>query len=126
MKIDSLQSAPIHALKPSGQSAEQQLAQAHEVQEMFRQFVGETFFGQMLKSMRSTQQKPAYFHGGQGEEVFRNQLDQVLSEEMTAASADRIADPMFRQQFPQQAALLERDQAKSQANVADLLQLRRR
>ena len=54
--------------------------------EAFHQFFGETFYGQMLKAMRSTQQKPAYFHGGRAEEVFQSQLDQVLAEEMTAAT----------------------------------------
>ena len=42
-----------------------------ELREKFTQFVGETFFGQMIKSMRSTVGKPAYFHGGQAEEAFR-------------------------------------------------------
>ena len=38
-----------------------------ELREKFTQFVGETFYGQMIKSMRSTVGKPAYFHGGQAE-----------------------------------------------------------
>ena len=42
-----------------------------ELRERFTQFVGETFYGQMIKAMRSTVGKPAYFHGGRGEEVFR-------------------------------------------------------
>jgi Rod binding domain-containing protein len=79
-----------------------------------------------MKAMRSTQGKAAYFHGGQAEEVFRGQLDQALSQEMTAASADKIADPMFRQQFPQQAELLRRDAENSKPGLDDLQQLRRR
>ena len=66
----------------------------------------------MLKSMRSTQDKPAYFHGGQAEEIFRGQLDQTLAQEMTKTSADKLADPMFRQQFPMQADLLRQAEAK--------------
>ena len=31
--------------------------------------LGETFYGQMIKAMRSSVGKPAYFHGGRGEEV---------------------------------------------------------
>jgi Rod binding domain-containing protein len=54
----------------------------------------------MIKSMRSTVGKPAYFHGGRGEEVFRSQLDQTLAQHMTEATADRFADPMFHRQFP--------------------------
>jgi hypothetical protein len=66
-----------------------------ETQAAFRDFVGQTLFGQMLKSMRSTVGKPAYLHGGKTEEVFQQQMDQVLVEKMSDASADQIADPMF-------------------------------
>ena len=45
--------------------------------------------------MRSTQDKPAYFHGGRGEEVFQSQLDQLLVQEMSKASAEEITGPMF-------------------------------
>ena len=61
----------------------------------FEDFVGQTLFGQMLKSMRKTQHKPAYFYGGRGEEVFQQQLDQVLVEKMSHASADKLAGPMY-------------------------------
>jgi flagellar protein FlgJ len=71
-----------------------------EVHDKFTQFVGETFYGQMLKSMRSTVGKPAYFNGGRGEQVFQGQLDQTMAQEMTKASASKLADPMFERQFP--------------------------
>jgi peptidoglycan hydrolase FlgJ len=78
--------------------------QSSELRTHFTQFVGETFYGQMIKAMRSTVAKPAYFHGGRGEEVFQSQLDQTLAEHMTAATADRFADPLFDRQFPHLAA----------------------
>lgn len=69
---------------------------AHDAtREAFVDFVGQTFFGQMFKAMRSTQGKPPYFHGGQAEEIFRNQLDEVLVERMSEATGDTIAGPMF-------------------------------
>ncbi|GAA4434307.1 MULTISPECIES: rod-binding protein [Bremerella] len=61
----------------------------------FDQFVGESMFGQMLKSMRESTGKPAYFHGGRAEEVFQSQLDQLLVSEISEASAEQISDPMF-------------------------------
>ncbi len=61
----------------------------------FQSFVGQTLFGQMLKAMRKTQNKPAYFHGGQTEEIFRQQLDQVLAEKLSDASGDKLSGPMF-------------------------------
>ncbi|QDS95575.1 hypothetical protein FF011L_43730 [Roseimaritima multifibrata] len=80
---------------PSGSGLSVDGEETSEMKDAFRQFVGETMFGQMLASMRETVTKPAYFHGGQTEEIFQKQLDQVLVEEMTEASADQIADPMY-------------------------------
>ncbi len=70
-------------------------AQGDELQDAFRQFVGTTFFGQMLASMRETVGEPAYFHGGRTEEIFQQQLDQIIVDDMTVNSAPQIADPMF-------------------------------
>jgi len=66
-----------------------------ELREAFDNFVGESLFSQMIGSMRKSQQKPAYFHGGRGEEVFQKQLDQVMAQEMSKASASQYSDPMF-------------------------------
>ncbi len=66
-----------------------------EVEEKFQQFVGESLFGQMLKSMRKSVPKSAYFHGGRGEEVFQQQLDQIVAEKMSRTSGDKFSGPMF-------------------------------
>jgi Rod binding domain-containing protein len=66
------------------------------VREAFDSFVGEAFYGQMLKAMRKTLGKPAYFHGGQAEEIFQGQFDQVLSEKLSAAGAKSISEPMYQ------------------------------
>jgi len=66
-----------------------------EFAEVFGSFVGQTLFGQMLKAMRKTVGEPAYFHGGRGEEIFREQLDQVLAEKMSDACSDKFSQPMF-------------------------------
>ncbi len=65
------------------------------LRDAFRDFVGQTLFGQMMSSMRSTVGKPAYFHGGRAEEIFSEQLDRVMVEQITEASASTLADPMF-------------------------------
>ncbi len=67
----------------------------HRLREVFNQAVGETLFGQIVHSMRPTVGKPAYFHGGRAEEVFQQQLDQVLAEKISRTSAPALADPMF-------------------------------
>jgi peptidoglycan hydrolase FlgJ len=75
-----------------------------QLREKFTQFVGETFYGQMIKSMRSTVGKAAYFDGGQAEKAFQGQLDQQLAEQLTKSTAERFAKPLFDRQFPQLAA----------------------
>jgi Rod binding domain-containing protein len=125
MKIDMNNLSGIKPLRGSAATAAEQLDSAREVRDTFRQFVGEAFFGQMMKAMRSTQGKPAYFHGGRAEEAFQGQLDQVMSEHMTEASADQIADPMFKQQFPHHAAILERGETDQMLSLKDLPAWRR-
>jgi peptidoglycan hydrolase FlgJ len=66
-----------------------------KLRQAFDSFVGETFYSQMLKSMRKTQDKPAYFHGGHAEEVFQQQFDQVLAEKLSSASSDKFTGPMY-------------------------------
>jgi hypothetical protein len=66
-----------------------------ELKKAFTDFVGQTLFGSMLASMRKTVGKPAYVHGGRTEEVFQKQLDQMIVEDLTDASAESLAEPMF-------------------------------
>ena len=66
-----------------------------ELRQAFDAFVGETFYGQMLKAMRQSVGKPAYFHGGRTEEIFQQQLDQILSQQLAQAGAAQLTDPMF-------------------------------
>lgn len=66
-----------------------------EFRKVFHQFAGQTLYGQMLKGMRETQQKPAYFHGGRTEEIFQEQLDNVLVEKITQATPDSFSETMF-------------------------------
>jgi hypothetical protein len=89
-------------LNPHGKTghAAQQLLNARnqdrpELRDAFDQFVGETFYGQMLHAMRQTVGKPAYFHGGRAEEVFQGQLDQMLAEQISKATSDSFTGPMF-------------------------------
>lgn len=63
--------------------------------EAFEDFVGQTFFGELIKSFRSTQQPSAYFHGGRAEEIFQGQFDQLMSEKLSDDSAEQISGPMY-------------------------------
>jgi peptidoglycan hydrolase FlgJ len=104
--------------KPTG-TGQADVDDALAVRDAFTSFVGETFFSQMIKSMRSTTDKSAYFHGGKGEEIFTAQLDQVLSGEMTTASADQFANPMFERQFPHLGARIREYESAKQPPLFD-------
>jgi peptidoglycan hydrolase FlgJ len=69
--------------------------QSSEVREKFDTFVGETFYGQLMKEMRKTVDKAAYFDGGRAEEIFRGQLDQKIAQGMAKANASTFTGPMF-------------------------------
>jgi hypothetical protein len=90
-----LANSPPPSGPPPGYQAGNQAASSPELREAFQNFVGQTFFAEMIKACRSGQQPSAYFNGGRAEEIFQGQLDQVLSEELSQSSADKIADPMF-------------------------------
>ncbi len=66
-----------------------------ELREAFQDFVGETLFSQMLKAARKTQNKPAYFHGGRAEEMFQQQLDQVLAEKIANSNGTQYSNAMY-------------------------------
>jgi len=87
---------PPAALAAQRNMAADQSAENSELRKAFDQFVGESLYGQMLKSMRSSQRKPAYFHGGRGEEIFQQQLDQLLAEKMSKTNAGKFTEPMFQ------------------------------
>ena len=97
--IPSTPSLPVprpEATAPDAALFQEQDGQPDEpLREAFTDFVGQTLFGSMLASMRKTVGKPAYMHGGRTEEVFQQQLDQIIVEDMTDASADSLAGPMF-------------------------------
>ncbi len=99
MQISSFSAPPYDAAVHAGPSAapgKARPAAAQELRAAFQDFVGQTFYGQMLSAMRKTVGKPAYFHGGRAEEVFQGQLDQVLAEKLSQATADTFAEPMYQ------------------------------
>ncbi|EMI41850.1 MULTISPECIES: rod-binding protein [Pirellulaceae] len=83
------------AEKSSTAGAKQNTTESEPMKEAFSDFVGQTLFGSMLSTMRESTGKAAYFDGGRAEEVFQQQLDQKLVEEISDASAESFVDPMF-------------------------------
>ena len=92
--INSAAATATSSLVPSPQPLTPPPAEGR-VREAFHDFVGQTFFMQLLAEMRKTVDKPAYLHGGQAEEIFQGQLDQVLAERLSDASAEQFSGTMF-------------------------------
>jgi Rod binding domain-containing protein len=62
-----------------------------------RQWVSQTFYGQMLKQMRDSPFKSKMFDGGRGGEAFQAQLDDRLAERMANGHAgDRLVQSIVR------------------------------
>jgi hypothetical protein len=92
--LNSLSSADLVARTSApadAADAEDQLTE----RQAFDRFVGTTFYSQMLAAMQKTVGKPAYFHGGQAEEMFRSQLNQVLAEKLAESTPNQFSGPMF-------------------------------
>ena len=119
-------SAPAEVLNLQD-AKEASLQEAQDIKKAYTQFVGESFYGTMLKSMRKTVGEPAYFHGGQAEKLFQGQLDQEIASEMASTGSSGMAESLFRNQFPKEAALLkEHAQQANASSLENLDQLRQR
>ena len=97
MKVP-MTAAPLESLVPSPQplAPNRNGHDSPELREAFSDFVGQTFFGELIKQMRATLNNPAFFHGGMGEDIFQSQLDQHLVERMSETSAKTFSDPMYQ------------------------------
>ena len=71
-------------------------AKDKQFRELLHQFIGQTLFGQMLKSMRATQEKNPYFHGGNAEDIYQSMLDMELTDQMTKATTQTLSEPMYK------------------------------
>ncbi len=60
------------------------------------EFVGNVFYGTLLRAMRDSTLKGSYMHGGRGEEVFSGQLHMELAKRMGQAPNDPIANSLFK------------------------------
>ena len=66
------------------------------------QVVGTVFYGTLLKTMRASNLKGQYGHGGRGEEVYQAQLDALIAERMGTASRGGLAETLYRRLGQQQ------------------------
>jgi Rod binding domain-containing protein len=65
------------------------------VREKFQDFVGGTFYKEMLKSLRAAQKPSKYLNGGQAEKIFQGQMDQQIAENLARQYGGPLAAPLF-------------------------------
>lgn len=126
MQVNLLSNPNIKPLRQTVSSEQQRVDDARELQKAFQDFVGKSFYGEMLKSMRSTVGEPAYFHGGNAEKIFQQQLDHQIGDEMSKSNGGELSAAMFRRQFPKEAELIAKADKSAAASLTDLSSLRRR
>lgn len=66
-------------------------------QEAVQQFVGEAFFGMLMKQMRNSVWKSDLLGGSSAQSQFEGQLDQFLVQNLAESSSDRISKPFYEQ-----------------------------
>ena len=81
-----------------------------------RTWVGQTFFGTMLKQMRESPFKSELFSGGQGGQAFSSLHDQQLAEHMARGAGTKLVNAIVRRI---EAAAAYRKQAVTGAAPAD-------
>jgi Rod binding domain-containing protein len=90
------------AINPQENTATRMLAQTldhgpkGDLKSTFQDFVAGTFYQEMMKCVRKMHGKPAYLHGGQAEDIFQNQMDQQVSQDLAHKRGDQFADSLFQ------------------------------
>jgi Rod binding domain-containing protein len=94
---------------------------ADELREAAKQFEA-VFMSQLLKQMRSTVHKEEMFHGGAGEDIFTEMLDEEFAQKMSVRGTG-IADMLYLQ-LSRQFGIgeTETDHLPSPTGSGDLLQ----
>lgn len=81
---------PLDAARPGS-------AEKGELRRQFDAAIAGTFYRQMLQSLRKMHSQPAYFHGGRAEEIFRNQIDEQVADDLAQEHGRAFTDPLFEQ-----------------------------
>jgi hypothetical protein len=71
-----------------------------EFKEKFAEVLGGTMYGMMFKAMRKSMKDNPYFNGGQAEQMFGQQLDQLLAEKMARRDASKFSSLSALENLP--------------------------
>jgi len=90
--------APAHVGRGSGPDGPRMRSRSRdELREKIEEFVGVTFFGTLLKTMRTSHLRGKYGHGGRGEQIFRAQLDMELAQRAGRGLRSSLTEAIYRQ-----------------------------
>ena len=73
--------------------------------EATRTLVGSVFYGTLMKTMRESEMKGKYGHGGRGEEAFGAQLDAMLAERAGKGTNGGLAAALYESLERQQGLM---------------------
>ena len=79
----------------------EQILRYNALRKKVESFVGQTFFGQLLKQMRESPFKSDLFNGGRGGEMFTSMLDGVIAERMGRGAGSKIVNAVVKRFEPQ-------------------------
>ena len=65
------------------------------LREVTGKVAGSVFYGTLLKTMRDSNLKGVYGHGGRGEEIFAAQLHGILAERLGTATGRGLGDALY-------------------------------
>lgn len=66
-----------------------------KLRETVGEFVGNVFYGTLMRQMEKSSIKGKYMHGGRGEEVFQSQLHMEFAKRLGRAPGDPIANRIY-------------------------------
>lgn len=84
------------------------------LREVTGRIIGSVFYGTLLRTLRTSELKGDYGHGGYGETVFQGQLDQILSERAGAARHNSLSAALVVRLAEQQLRIDQMKQSREQ------------
>ena len=81
-----------------------QLSEDQKLDKQVRNWVGQTFFGTLLKQMRDSPFKSEIFSGGRGGEAFQEMYDGRLAQHMANSVGTKIVRPIVKELQKKSAA----------------------
>lgn len=100
-KLNAASDAGQRALRPTvlgdiGRWVSEPKGEHEQLVEQTRTWIGQTFFGTLLKQMRDSPFKSELFSGGQGGQAFSSLHDQQLAEHMARGAGSKLVNAIVR------------------------------